>query len=74
MNTDSNSTKPIEELQDSLKADISRNVRTEILNLEPDEEEQGHIMQFPYSRCRVYLQIQDLWVFKWEFGEHRIFI
>ena len=42
MNTDSNSTKPIEELQDSLKAEISRNVKTEILNLEPDEEQQGH--------------------------------
>ena len=42
MNTDSNSTKPIEELQDSLKAEISPNVKTEILNLEPDEEQQGH--------------------------------
>lgn len=39
MNTDSNSTKPIEELQDSLKAEISPNVKTEILNLEPDEEQ-----------------------------------
>ena len=42
MNTDSNSTKPLEELQDSLKAEISPNVKTEILNLEPDEEQQGH--------------------------------
>ena len=70
MNTDSNSTKPIEELQDSLKAEISRNVKTEILNLEPDEEAAGTLCSSPYSRCRVYLQIQDHWVFKWEFGQH----
>ena len=39
MNTDSNSTKPIE---DSLKAEISPNVKTEILIFELDEEQRGH--------------------------------
>jgi hypothetical protein len=42
MSTDSNSTKPIEELQDSLKAEISAGAKTKVLDLEPDEEQPGH--------------------------------
>jgi len=42
MSTDSNSTKPVEELQDSLKAEISAGAKTKVLDLEPDEEQPGH--------------------------------
>jgi hypothetical protein len=42
MSTDSNSTKPIEELQDSLKAEISAGPKIKVLDLEPDEEQPGH--------------------------------
>jgi hypothetical protein len=42
MSTDSNSTKPVEELQDSLKAEISAGAKTRVLDLEPDEEQPGH--------------------------------
>lgn len=42
MNTDSNSTKPVEELQDSLKAEISAGANTKVLDFEPDEEQPGH--------------------------------
>jgi hypothetical protein len=42
MSTDSNSTKPVEELQDSLKAEISAGAKTKVLDLEPDEERPGH--------------------------------
>jgi hypothetical protein len=42
MSTDSNSTKPVEELQNSLKAEISAGAKTKVLDLEPDEEQSGH--------------------------------
>jgi hypothetical protein len=42
MSTDSNSTKPVEELQNSLKAEISAGAKTKVLDLEPDEEQPGH--------------------------------
>lgn len=42
MNTDSNSTTPVEELQDSLKAEISAGAKKEVLDLEPVEEQPGH--------------------------------
>ena len=42
MSTDSNSTKPLEGIQDSLKAEISAGAKTKVLDLEPDEEQPGH--------------------------------
>ena len=42
MSTDSNSTKPVEGIQDSLKAEISAGAKTKVLDLEPDEEQPGH--------------------------------
>ena len=42
MSTDSNSTKPVEEVQDSLKAEISAGAKARVLDLEPDEEQPGH--------------------------------
>jgi hypothetical protein len=42
MSTDSNSTKPLEGIQDSLKAEISAGPKTKVLDLEPDEEQPGH--------------------------------
>ena len=36
MSTDSNSTKPVEGIQDSLKAEISAGPQTKVLDLEPD--------------------------------------
>jgi hypothetical protein len=42
MSTDSNSTKPIEDLQNSLKAEISAGAKIKVLDLEPDEEQPGH--------------------------------
>ena len=42
MSTDSNLTKPVEGLQDSLKAEISAGAKTKVLDLEPDEEQPGY--------------------------------
>jgi hypothetical protein len=42
MSTDSNSTKPVEEIQDSLKAEISAGAKTKVLDLEPDEDQPGY--------------------------------
>ena len=42
MSTDSNSTQPVEDIQDSLKAEISAGAKTKVLDLEPDEEQPGH--------------------------------
>jgi hypothetical protein len=42
MSTDSSSTKPIEDLQNSLKAEISAGAKIKVLDLEPDEEQPGH--------------------------------
>ena len=42
MSTDSNSTQPVEDIQDSLKAEISAGAKTKLLDLEPDEEQPGH--------------------------------
>jgi hypothetical protein len=42
MSTDSNLTKPVEELQDSLKVEISAGAKTKVLDLEPDEEQPGY--------------------------------
>jgi hypothetical protein len=42
MSEDSNLTKPIENLQDSLKVEVSAGPNTKILDLEPDEDQPGH--------------------------------
>jgi hypothetical protein len=42
VNASPNSTKPMEELQDSLNAEISASAKTEVLDLEPIEEQPGH--------------------------------
>lgn len=42
MSEDSNLTKPIEDLQDSLKVEVSAGPKTKILDLEPDEDQPGH--------------------------------
>ena len=42
MSTDSNSTRPVEGLQDFFKGEISAGAKTKVLDLEPDEEQSGH--------------------------------